>query len=116
MIRHLGCLGLEGLHGITGEPPVSAPLKGAGRFGSGAGIEAAPATHTLPPIATFGGMDEERPRDAFNSGKDAAPRRTVGEGHVWTAPAVQEESYGSAKRSGAAMYPAFECSRCGCWP
>jgi hypothetical protein len=30
-------------------------------------------------------------------------------GHVWTAPAVQEESDVSAKRSGAAMYPA--CSR-----
>ena len=27
-------------------------------------------------------------------------------GHVWTAPAVQEESDLSAKRSGAAMYPA----------
>ena len=30
----------------------------------------------------------------------------VAEGHVWTAPAVQEESDLSAKRSGAAMYPA----------
>jgi hypothetical protein len=29
---------------------------------------------------------------------------------------VQEESDVSAKRSGAAMYPAFECSRCGRWP
>src|SRR5438132_11365807 len=28
------------------------------------------------------------------------------EGHVWTAPAVQEESDVSAKRSGAVMYPA----------
>jgi hypothetical protein len=27
-------------------------------------------------------------------------------GHVWTAPAVQEESDVSAKRSGAVMYPA----------
>jgi len=27
-------------------------------------------------------------------------------GHVWTAPAVQEESDFSAKRSGAAMYAA----------
>src|SRR4029077_247354 len=36
--------------------------------------------------------------------------------HVWTAPAVQEESDISAKRSGAAMYPAFECSRYGRWP
>ena len=30
----------------------------------------------------------------------------VAKGHVWTAPAVQEESDLSAKRSGAAMYPA----------
>ena len=30
----------------------------------------------------------------------------VEEGHVWTAPAVQEESDFSAKRSGAAMYSA----------
>ena len=36
--------------------------------------------------------------------------------HVWTAPAVQEESDVSAKRSGAAMYPAFECGHFGCWP
>src|SRR6478736_5198437 len=36
--------------------------------------------------------------------------------HQWTAPAVQEESDISAKRSGAAMYPAFECSRYGRWP
>jgi hypothetical protein len=36
--------------------------------------------------------------------------------HVWTAPAAQEESDVSAKRSGAAMYPAFECSRFGRWP
>jgi hypothetical protein len=33
--------------------------------------------------------------------------------HVWTAPAMQEESDVSARRSGAAMYPAFECSRYG---
>jgi len=38
------------------------------------------------------------------------------EGHVWTAPAVQEESDFSAKRSGAVMYSAFECSRYGRWP
>jgi peptide/nickel transport system substrate-binding protein len=37
-------------------------------------------------------------------------------GHVWTAPAVQEESDISAKRSGAAMYPAFECSRLAAGP
>jgi len=36
--------------------------------------------------------------------------------HVWTAPAVQEESDVSAKRSGAVMYPAFECSHFGRWP
>jgi hypothetical protein len=30
--------------------------------------------------------------------------------HVWTAPAVQEESDISAKRSGAAMYPAFDAA------
>ena len=37
--------------------------------------------------------------------------------HVWTAPAVQgKKSDNSAKRSGAAMYSAFECSRFGCWP
>jgi hypothetical protein len=36
--------------------------------------------------------------------------------HVWTAPAAQEESDVSAKRSGAAMYPAFECSHFGRWP
>jgi hypothetical protein len=28
-------------------------------------------------------------------------------GHVWTVPAVQEESDVSAKRSGAAMYTAY---------
>ena len=32
--------------------------------------------------------------------------RSIQMGHVWTAPAVQEESDLSAKRSGAAMYPA----------
>ena len=36
--------------------------------------------------------------------------------HVWTAPAMQEESDVSAKRSGAVMYPAFECSHFGRWP
>ena len=36
-------------------------------------------------------------------------------GHVWTAPAVQEESDVSAKRSGAAMYPAcFRLEDCLC--
>jgi hypothetical protein len=42
--------------------------------------------------------------------------RSIQKCHVWTAPAVQEESDISAKRSGAAMYPAFECSRYGRWP
>ncbi len=46
-------------------------------------------------------------------------------GHVWTAPAVQEETDGSAKLSGAAMYPACcrmkgepssRCSRYDRWP
>ena len=32
--------------------------------------------------------------------------RNDAKGHVWTAPAVQEESDLSAKRSGAAMYTA----------
>jgi hypothetical protein len=35
-------------------------------------------------------------------------------GHVWTAPAVQEESDFSAKRSGAAMYSA--CCRVEYYP
>jgi hypothetical protein len=29
---------------------------------------------------------------------------------------AREESDVSTNRSGAAMYPAFECSRSGCWP
>jgi hypothetical protein len=37
-------------------------------------------------------------------------------GHLWTAPAVQEESDFSAKRSGAVMYPAWfrleDCLHC----
>jgi hypothetical protein len=32
---------------------------------------------------------------------------SVAKGHVWTVPAVQEESDFSAKRSGAAMYTAY---------
>ena len=45
--------------------------------------------------------------------------------HVWTAPALQEESDISAKRSGAVMYsacclakdePSSQCSRIGRWP
>ena len=42
----------------------------------------------------------------FESDRIAASPRNVAKGHVWTAPAVQEESDVSAKRSGAAMYPA----------
>ena len=50
------------------------------------------------------------------------PRRTLSEWtgmsqrcHVWTAPAAQEESDVSAKRSGAAMYPAcFRLEDCLC--
>jgi hypothetical protein len=34
-------------------------------------------------------------------------------GWVWTVPAVQEDSYVSAKRSGVAIDPGFECS---VWP
>jgi len=47
---------------------------------------------------------------------DAQERTSRSEGdtsekcHVWTAPAVQEESDISAKRSGAAMYPAFDAA------
>ena len=37
-------------------------------------------------------------------------------GHVWTAPAVQEEFDYSAKRSGAVMYSAFECGRLAAGP
>jgi hypothetical protein len=40
------------------------------------------------------------------SGRIIALQRNDAMGHVWTAPAVQEESDVSAKRSGAAMYPA----------
>jgi hypothetical protein len=36
--------------------------------------------------------------------------RSIQKCHVWTAPAVQEESDISAKRSGAAMYPAFDAA------
>jgi hypothetical protein len=36
--------------------------------------------------------------------------------HVWTASAFQGKNLTFAKRSGAAMYSAFECSRYGCWP
>ena len=38
--------------------------------------------------------------------RPAVKMSPVAMGHVWTAPAVQEESDVSAKRSGAAMYPA----------
>jgi hypothetical protein len=37
----------------------------------------------------------------------ATKMRHVVKGHVWTVPAVQEESDFSAKRSGAAMYTAY---------
>ena len=54
---------------------------------------------------------------AFECGRLAlAADPLIGRKHVWTAPAVQEESDISAKRSGAAMYSAFECSRYGRWP
>jgi hypothetical protein len=41
------------------------------------------------------------------------PRRIAATGHVWTVPAVQEESDYSAKRSGAVMYSAcFRLEAC----
>ena len=50
-----------------------------------------------------------------DSGRSVAAQRTRVMGHVWTAPAVQEESDISAKRSGAAMYPAcFRLEDCLC--
>jgi hypothetical protein len=45
-------------------------------------------------------------RYAPNSDQNIAAPRLVAMCHVWTAPAVQEESDVLAKRSGAAMYPA----------
>ena len=42
-----------------------------------------------------------------NRDQICATRRNDEKGHVWTVPAVQEESDFSAKRSGAAMYPAY---------
>ena len=44
---------------------------------------------------------------AFGVGRTSRPLPTVKECHVWTAPALQEESDISAKGSGAAMYSAF---------
>lgn len=73
-------------------------------------------TVALPPIPTVGAMTGDRQRDGFKTDRRTAPPRNVEKGHVWTAPAVQEESDGFAKRSGAAMYPAFECGRYGRWP
>jgi hypothetical protein len=35
------------------------------------------------------------------------PAMATVQGHVWTVPALQEESDFSAKRSGAAMYTAY---------
>ena len=70
-------------------------------------------------------MSPLRVRSTSGSRKFGAPRQTGEMGHVWTAPAVQEESDGLAKRSGAAMYPACcrmkdgpssRCSHCGRWP
>ncbi|MFZ0621416.1 MAG: hypothetical protein WAM76_05380, partial [Pseudolabrys sp.] len=46
-----------------------------------------------------GGADARRGTAAICAGSSL--------GHVWTAPAVQEKSDVSAKRSGAAMYPAY---------
>jgi len=53
-------------------------------------------TSALPPIAT-----------------ELVRRGERRKGHVWTVPALQEESDFSAKRSGAAMYPAcFRVEAC----
>jgi len=63
-------------------------------------FERPPKMSALPPIATEGdnSWDDEKC-------------------HVWTTPAVQEENLTFQRvGSGAAMYTAFECSRCGRWP
>jgi hypothetical protein len=45
-------------------------------------------------------------RTTPDSCRIAATQHSAESAHIWTAPAVQEESDISAKRSGAAMYPA----------
>ena len=64
------------------------------------------STHAVPPIATGRRSKRAPRRDRSETDRLAAPQRNVMMGHVWTAPAVQGESDGSAKLSGAAMYPA----------
>ena len=56
---------------------------------------------------------ERRFRDSLDSDGTADDSASAISGHVWTAPAVQEESDLSAKRSGAAMYAAcFRVKAC----
>jgi hypothetical protein len=76
--------------------PTSRILSGeATRRHSPASISASVPCHNLSP----------------RSARIPPPRKSRGRsiqmGHVWTAPAVQEESDVSAKRSGAAMYTAY---------
>ena len=64
-------------------------------------------------------MDRDRAsirvRYAPNSDRKLNEQVPVESGHVWTAPAVQEEFDVSAKRSRAAMYPAcFRWEDCLC--
>ncbi len=52
-----------------------------------------------------------------NSDRLCRHSKIVAQCHVWTAPAVQGKNL-TFQRAGrvAAMYTAFECSRCGRWP
>jgi hypothetical protein len=52
----------------------------------------------------------------FDRHRESGHAGTPASCHVWTAPALQEESDILAKGSGAAMYSAFGCSRYGRWP
>jgi hypothetical protein len=61
--------------------------------------EAYKAGLTLRAIGDMYGLTRERIRQIIDGARGA-----------------RGESDVSAKRSGAAMYPAFECSRFGCWP
>ena len=58
-------------------------------------------------FATEAAKSAARPTSASARKLTSGPNeKLVAKGHVWTAPAVQEESDLSAKRSGAAMYAA----------
>ena len=53
------------------------------------------------------GMQHDNAISALHRKRPSAVlKQAVAKGHVWTVPAVQEESDFSAKRSGAAMYTA----------